>query len=158
MSSQPTLSRRSSLADFLAALPKRPRLPSLRSKKSNSSLNQTTVSHDRYRSYSVYQQNMGPIILRDQDATAKLLEYILESPGGRRSLSRLARTCKAFKDSALDVLWRDLDSLNPLLSVFPNSVLKRSRRPGLGFVSILRLHTRGSLMPTYFTPSVEQNS
>lgn len=79
---------------------------------------------------------MGPIILRDQDATAKLLEYILESPGGRRSLSRLARTCKAFKEPALNVLWRDLDSLNPLLALFPTNLLRRARRPGLGFVSI----------------------
>lgn len=77
---------------------------------------------------------MAPIILRDADATAKLLEFILETPNGKRSLGRLARTCKAFKEPVLNVLWRDLDSFVPLLALFPNSLLRRARRPGLGLV------------------------
>ncbi|KAI0720026.1 hypothetical protein C8T65DRAFT_706038 [Cerioporus squamosus] len=75
---------------------------------------------------------MFPAILRDADTTQKLLEAILETPGGRRSVSRLARTCKAFKEPALNVLWRDLDSLTPLLGLFPSTLLRRARRPGLG--------------------------
>ncbi|KAK7468686.1 proteasome regulatory particle subunit [Stygiomarasmius scandens] len=85
-----------------------------------------------YRSYSVYSQTMFPIILREPEVTQKLLEAILESPGGKRSLSRIARTCKAFKEPALDVLWRELDSLIPIIGLFPSSLLKRPKKPGLG--------------------------
>ncbi|KAI0660318.1 hypothetical protein C8Q70DRAFT_1044341 [Cubamyces menziesii] len=126
MSNGPSLSRRSSLADYISAIP-RPRLASLRSRKSTASLRV-----DPYTPYAVYQQKMFPAILRDADVTQKLLEAILETPGGRRSVSRLARTCKAFKEPALNVLWRDLDSLTPLLGLFPSTILRRARRPGLG--------------------------
>ncbi|OBZ79449.1 26S proteasome non-ATPase regulatory subunit 12 [Grifola frondosa] len=106
MSSSSSLSRRTSLADYLSNLPIRPRLASLRSRKSTAS-SAHVQDPSSYTPYVVYQQTMHPTILRDADATAKLLEYILESPNGRRSLSRLARTCKAFKEPALNVLWRD---------------------------------------------------
>ncbi|KAH7930525.1 hypothetical protein BV22DRAFT_1000337 [Leucogyrophana mollusca] len=75
---------------------------------------------------------MFPTILRDPDATKKLLDTILDSPNGRRSLSRVARTCRAMCEPALNVLWRELDSLLPLVSLFPNNLMKRTRRPGLG--------------------------
>lgn len=139
----PSLHRRSSLKDYFANGV--PRLPSLRSRRSNASITSVNaVAHPKDASssstntkhapYAVYQQRMAPVILRDADATAKLLEIILVSPGGKRSLARLARTCKAFKEPALDVLWRDLDSFVPLVTLFPNTLLKRARRPGLGFV------------------------
>lgn len=80
---------------------------------------------------------MQPIILRDPDATNKLLEAILESQNGKRALSRLARTCRAMRDPALNVLWRDLDSLIPILWQFPGHLLKKARKPGMGFVSDL---------------------
>jgi hypothetical protein len=78
---------------------------------------------------------MFPLILRDPDATRKLLEAILDSPNGKRTLSRLARTCRALSDPALNVLWRELDSLIPIIGLFPTSLLKRARKPGLGLVS-----------------------
>lgn len=149
MSSGTSLSRRTSLVDYISAIP-RPRLASLRSRKSTASLHV-----DNYTPYAVYQQTMFPAILRDADATQKLLEAILETPGGRRSVSRLARTCKAFKEPALNVLWRDLDSLTPLLGLFPSTILRRARRPGLGLVRFLSLLgpeepllTSESLVPT----------
>ena len=74
-------------------------------------------------------------ILRDAETTKKLLEAILDTSNGKRSLSRLARVCRAMCEPALDVLWRDLDSIVPILGLFPASVLKKARRPGLGFVS-----------------------
>jgi hypothetical protein len=74
-------------------------------------------------------------ILRDAETTKKLLEAILDSSNGKRSLSRLARVCHALCEPALDVLWRELDSIVPILGLFPASVLKKARRPGLGFVS-----------------------
>ena len=79
---------------------------------------------------------MFPTLFRDPDATTKLLDTIIESPNGRRSMSRLARTCKAMCEPALNVLWRELDSLLPLISLFPNNIMKRARRPGLGLVSL----------------------
>lgn len=77
---------------------------------------------------------MQPAILRDPDATNKLLEAILEAPNGKRMVSRLARTCRAFCEPALNVLWRDLDSLVPILWQFPGHLLKKARKPGMGFV------------------------
>ncbi len=53
------------------------------------------------------------VLLRDPELTRNLLEYINDTPGGRRSVSRIARTCKALSDPALNVLWKDLDSLIP---------------------------------------------
>ncbi len=136
--SQSSLNRRSSLIDYFSSLPIRPRLPSISSRKSTASSIHNNPGGSGYTPYSVHHQAMYPAILRDADATAKLLEYILEAPNGRRSLSRVARTCKAFKDPALDVLWRDLDSFVPLIALFPNILMKRSRRPGLGLVRVLR--------------------
>ncbi|KAI0931818.1 hypothetical protein AcV5_004788 [Taiwanofungus camphoratus] len=136
MSPPPSLSRHSSLADRISSVlpPIRPRLASLRSRKP-SFANGHTDDPPRPRSYTpyaVYQQTMFPTILRDASATARLLEVILDSPQGRRSLSRLARTCRALCEPALTLLWRDLDSLAPLIALFPNTLLKRARRPGLG--------------------------
>ncbi|KAF9244524.1 hypothetical protein BU15DRAFT_41765 [Melanogaster broomeanus] len=75
---------------------------------------------------------MFPTLLRDRDVARKLMDTIIDSPTGRRSMSRLARTCKAMCEPALDVLWRELDSLLPLVSLFPNNIMKRARRPGIG--------------------------
>jgi hypothetical protein len=80
---------------------------------------------------------MPPIILQDPVAAGKLLEAILDSPGGRRSLSRLARTCKAMSELVLSILWRELDSLNPLIGLFPSHLFRKARRPNLGLVSII---------------------
>jgi hypothetical protein len=79
---------------------------------------------------------MAPLILRNPEATGKLLEIILESANGKRTLSRLARTCRAMSRLALAVLWRDLESLIPLIGLFPSSMLRKARRPGLGLVSV----------------------
>ena len=154
MSSGQSLSRRSSLADYISHIP-RPRLSSLRSRKSNASLKTAaSVKVDNYTSYAVYQQKMLPAILRDPDTTQKLLEAILDTPGGRRSLVRLARTCKAFRDPALDLLWRDLDSLTPLLGLFPSAILKRARRPGLGLVRFLTMSApQESLLTRMLAPA-----
>ncbi|KAG5647556.1 hypothetical protein DXG03_008909 [Asterophora parasitica] len=77
---------------------------------------------------------MQPIILRDPDASNKLFETIIDAPNGKRMLSRVARTCKALCEPALNVLWKDLDSLIPILWQFPGHLLKKARKPGMGFV------------------------
>ena len=36
-------------------------------------------------------------------------------------LLALARTCRAFKEPALDVLWREIDDLSPLVRCLPEA-------------------------------------
>ncbi|KAJ7675364.1 hypothetical protein B0H17DRAFT_945974 [Mycena rosella] len=74
-------------------------------------------------------------ILDSVEVTQKILEAILDSPNGRRTLSRLARTCRAWLDPALSVLWRELDSLVPILGLFPPHLLKKVKKPGLGLTT-----------------------
>jgi hypothetical protein len=77
---------------------------------------------------------MSPPILRDAEATRKLLEIIQDTPNGGRTVARLARTCKAFSGPAMDVLWNELCSFLPLIALFPGYIMKRARRPDLGLV------------------------
>ncbi|KAJ7631206.1 hypothetical protein FB45DRAFT_979296 [Roridomyces roridus] len=74
-------------------------------------------------------------ILDSPEVVQKLLDAILESPNGKRAVSRLARTCRAWKEPALDALWRELDSLVPIIGLFPSHLLKKTRRPGLGLTT-----------------------
>ncbi|OAX43337.1 hypothetical protein K503DRAFT_166869 [Rhizopogon vinicolor AM-OR11-026] len=48
------------------------------------------------------------------------ISYQLEDD--RKSLSRLARSCKAFSDSALDVLWRRMSLFSPFIPLLPPKV------------------------------------
>jgi hypothetical protein len=84
--------------------------------------------------YQYQPQRMFPSILRDADATRKLLDIIIAEPSGRRTVARIARTCKALQEPALAALWRDLDSFLPLVALFPAALMKRPRRPGQGLV------------------------
>lgn len=77
------------------------------------------------------------LLLRDRELLNVILEFVLDTQYGRRSVSRLARTCRALSEPCLNALWKELDSLLPLLSLLPNDLFKRPRRPGLGFVSII---------------------
>ncbi|KAI0034007.1 hypothetical protein K488DRAFT_46477 [Vararia minispora EC-137] len=79
---------------------------------------------------------IGSRLLEDPVATRAFLDAVLDVPGGRRTLARLSRTCKSFLQPGLGVLWRELDSLIPIISLFPSNLLKRAKRPGLGLVSI----------------------
>jgi hypothetical protein len=36
---------------------------------------------------------------------------------------RLARTCKAVQESALDAIWREIPSVEPLFSLFPSNCM-----------------------------------
>jgi len=44
----------------------------------------------------------------------------MESMIRRRTLLSCALTCRAFKQSAMDVLWSSLESVKPLLSLLPD--------------------------------------
>lgn len=105
----------------------------------DTSLKEKTKSRttSSYYPYTVYEQKQGMLllILRDPEAARKLFEAILDSPNGKRALSRLARTCRAICEPALNVLWRELDSIVPLIGLFPANLMKKARRPALGLVS-----------------------
>ena len=45
----------------------------------------------------------------------------LERDSNNADLAALARTCKAFKEPALDLLWEELDDLSPLLRCLPEA-------------------------------------
>lgn len=83
---------------------------------------------------AIHETNMSLPILRDGEATRKLLEIIKDTPNGSRTVARLARTCKAFQEPATKVLWSELDSFLPLIGLFPAYILKKPRMPHLGLV------------------------
>jgi hypothetical protein len=77
----------------------------------------------------------APGLIRIPEVTAKIMESILDGPNGKRTLSRLARVSKVLVEPGLGLLWKELDNLVPLISLFPNHLFKRAKRPGLGLVS-----------------------
>lgn len=140
----------SRVSEFFSTIRIRKSISSLKSKSGSIKSNKSTHKRSSsYTPYAVYQQAMFPSILRDSDVSQKLIDAINDIPGGRRSVSRLARTCKSFCEPAMDVLWRELDSLVPIVGLFPSHLLKKSRRPGLGLVRgltfVLHLDTYESL-------------
>jgi len=118
-----------------AARPSHPRRRTL------SVFKKSAASGSYYHPYTVYETNMSPSVLRDVEATRKLLEIIQDTPSGSRTVARLARTCKAFNEPAMDVLWNELDSFLPLIGLFPGYIMKRARRPGLGLVCPISPYT-----------------
>jgi hypothetical protein len=46
------------------------------------------------------------------------LAFRTPDPDGRRALAALAQTCRGFTEPSLDLLWRRLNSLKPLLRCF----------------------------------------
>lgn len=82
---------------------------------------------------------MTPTILRNEETSQKVLEFVADVPSGRRALAKLGRTCKAFFEPAMNVLWKDLDSLVPIIGLFPSHLLRRAKRPGLGLVCFIHI-------------------
>jgi len=61
----------------------------------------------------------------------------LDSPDFESTVAVLARTCRKFKEPALDILWRDVAGFKPLIPYLPSGVggqiiskedLKKSRK------------------------------
>ncbi|KAF9240663.1 hypothetical protein BU15DRAFT_45622 [Melanogaster broomeanus] len=75
---------------------------------------------------------MHPALLVDE-----ILELIFELTldHGKSSLCRAARCCKAWKDPALDRIWRRLPSAVPLLSLLPGCSIEESGITFAGFRS-----------------------
>jgi len=111
--------------------------PSHTRRRTLSVFKKSAASGSYYHPYTVYETNMSPPVLGDVEATRKLLEIIHDTPSGSRTVARLGRTCKAFNEPAMDVLWDELDSFLPLVALFPGYIMKRVRRPGLGLVRLV---------------------
>ncbi|TFK87394.1 hypothetical protein K466DRAFT_663044 [Polyporus arcularius HHB13444] len=58
-----------------------------------------------------------PLVEAEADRRAWLRRRIAQ-----KTLARTARTCRAFKNPALDMLWRSVDDIVHLLSIFPSFV------------------------------------
>lgn len=136
-SSNPTFAE---VLSTVESLRRRSSLKSILSRRSSLKRSHHQDNAASYYPYAVYNQPMAPPILRNLDVAEKLLEAILDSPNGKRTLARLARTCRDMAGLSLGILWRELDSLLPIVSLFPASMLKRARRPGLGLVRLRKLH------------------
>jgi len=47
------------------------------------------------------------------------------------TLAALARTCKTFKEPALDILWREIIGFTPIISCLPKGVVERTSKGAL---------------------------
>ena len=47
--------------------------------------------------------------------------FLVDDRAATTDLAALARTCRVFKEPALDVLWRILDNLSPLARCLPEA-------------------------------------
>ncbi|KAI0366032.1 hypothetical protein BV20DRAFT_698560 [Pilatotrama ljubarskyi] len=68
--------------------------------------------------------------------------------GGQRTLSALARTCKVLHEAVLPVLWNSLDSIVPLLRLFPPDTWSEIQNPDGG--NVLRIIKPDALVWTRF--------
>jgi hypothetical protein len=122
------------ISDFLHRVRSRSSIERLRPGfKSRSTLD---LKHPSNSSSSVVasQHFVQPAILRQEKVVSTILDHLMETPGGKRMLPKLARTCKPLFEPAVDALWQELDSLVPLIGLFPAHLLRRAKRPGLGLV------------------------
>ena len=73
-----------------------------------------------------------------------ILDFVLQSEGGQKSLAALAISCRTFQDPALDVLWRRLPCIGPLVRCLPSDAweVKPEAADGLGWdePSLVRPH------------------
>lgn len=55
-------------------------------------------------------QSLTSLVLRASELLLLICEHALHLPAGLRTLAHMARTCMDWKEPALDVLWRDVQS------------------------------------------------
>ena len=53
------------------------------------------------------------------------------------TLASLARTCRAFEGPALDVLWREIEGLRPLLCTMPSDLFEMKAKDWSPHVNVL---------------------
>jgi len=57
-------------------------------------------------------------VLQNQDILYIIFNCVTYANKPKKALARFARVCRAFSDPALSILWRDLDDVDVLLSIF----------------------------------------
>ncbi|KAF5350264.1 hypothetical protein D9758_007794 [Tetrapyrgos nigripes] len=85
----------------------------------------------------------------------EIFENVLDSCSDGHSLSRIARTCRAWNDPALDRLWKRLTCIVPLLNLIPGLAKVDGVYVSLGEVSVSRL---ASLHLLCFTSEVHRSA
>lgn len=83
----------------------------------------TSVAHRVLRNIDIFREILELLGSSSWEGT-----FPPDSTGreGQRTLARLARVCKTFRDPALIVLWYALDNLDPLLAMVPNGLTNHS--------------------------------
>jgi len=83
----------------------------------------------------------------------KIFQLIDLGPSGNKTLLALALTCESFTGPALDLLWRELDGLDPLIRCLPPTLWKLERREAQGVSELVsqtlaHIHECANLLST----------
>lgn len=93
---------------------------------------------DRGGKSSVHRALFVPEIVRlifgfvqawDEENPAGECIGFVTATGGKRSLAYLARTCRFFHEPAIDALWMNLESIDPLIKLLPRRMWGKKRCP-----------------------------
>jgi len=67
----------------------------------------------------------------------KIFQMVDLGPSRNKTLLALALTCESFTEPALDLLWRELDGLDPLIRCLPPTLWKLERREARGVLELV---------------------
>jgi len=71
------------------------------------------------------------------DVLSHIFEYVYTENSGLKDTAALAVTCQAFREPALDILWRSLPSLRPLVRCLPTDAYG-TERDSYGVMTVVR--------------------
>jgi hypothetical protein len=67
--------------------------------------------------------------LQIAEITPLIMAFLVQDENrGARGVLPLLKTCKVFYEPALDILWRDLDTMAPLVMCLPGDVWKIKKK------------------------------
>jgi hypothetical protein len=99
-----------------------------------------TYSHQRQR--EIPSLPAGTRTMSISELRWKIVELIWASGFPRKkTLLALALTCKSFMGPALDLLWRELDELNPLIRCLPPSLWKIDKQELVSRLALAQEHS-----------------
>jgi len=102
------------------------------------------IKIDFYRIIDCYSMHDCLLIAELQ---TKILEYVIQSEHGHRTVAALARTCKALTEPCLDVLWhRQERGLGALMKTLPADLWEVSYGSLVRIVLILLIYLTVMLM------------
>lgn len=71
----------------------------------------------------------------------QIFEYCADL--GLGSIAALARTCQAFRESALEILWRELEDVSPFVKMLPSHIwreVKTTNKSGQTVITLVSEH------------------